>query len=626
MKACFNAFLFAFFCLNAIAQTATNFKITPACALAPNAIQIGQTSGVLLTCANANAASTEQIRPGDVFTFQFDLGDGKITKLGPQVFINSTVLAAGDFTVGFGADSVTVIVAYTGTAMIFPPGDSFSLELFVASPTTVRGGKVVFQTPASAAYNIPSAAFTTFSSTDFALAPPGPAGPPGPQGPLPPLIPQGPAGETGPPGPAGPQGPKGDRGSAGPTGDTGPAGSVGGVGVAGPIGPLGFTGPIGPIGPGGATGATGATGPAGPQGLVGPAGPAGPNILAPGSAGAPSLRFTTDATTGIFSAAPATFNIATGGITRLTVKGNGDIDLPGSIVKGTHRFITDSAGSGSTGVGFDALQTNLGVNNTTLGDSALASSTSASSNTAVGAFALQSNANGNNNVSVGTKSSSNGSTGSNNTVLGSFAAVDNTGSFNIVVGSSAGTSMTTGNNNILIGNNGVAAEGNTIRIGFNGLQNRAFMAGVYTGATVNPPVAVMVDSLGQLGIVQSSRRYKKEIADMGDASSGLLRLRPVTFRYKQSRPDSPIEYGLIAEEVAEVYPDLVTFNDKGQIETVQYHKVNAMLLNEIQTQQRRIQQQDEEIRKQTDRLAALEALVQKLIPAGSMVNSAAGLP
>lgn len=131
--------------------------------------------------------------------------------------------------------------------------------------------------------------------------------------------------------------------------------------------------------------------------------------------------------------------------------------------------------------------------------------------------------------------------------------------------------------------------------------------GVRSNTVTSSPVAVMVDASGQLGIVTSSRRYKEDIRDMGDVSSGLMELRPVTFRYRQDAgvgtPNNrPTEYGLIAEEVDEVYPDLVAHLANGDIETVQYHKINAMLLNEVQKQHRQIDEL-------TARLAALERLL-----------------
>jgi hypothetical protein len=112
-----------------------------------------------------------------------------------------------------------------------------------------------------------------------------------------------------------------------------------------------------------------------------------------------------------------------------------------------------------------------------------------------------------------------------------------------------------------------------------------------------------------LGTVSSSRRYKEEIQDMGDTSSGLMRLRPVTFRYQKPFADGskPIQYGLIAEEVAEVYPDLVAHSADGQVETVKYQVLDSMLLNEVQRQEKVINAQAKQIELLEERLAKLEA-------------------
>jgi len=116
-------------------------------------------------------------------------------------------------------------------------------------------------------------------------------------------------------------------------------------------------------------------------------------------------------------------------------------------------------------------------------------------------------------------------------------------------------------------------------------QTATYIAGI-SGVTtsLNNAVSVLIDSNGNLGTISSSRRYKEDIHDMGAASNGLLRLRPVTFRYKKPYADGskPIQYGLVAEEVADVYPDLVVRGKDGEVETVQYYKLDAMLLNEIQ--------------------------------------------
>jgi hypothetical protein len=114
-------------------------------------------------------------------------------------------------------------------------------------------------------------------------------------------------------------------------------------------------------------------------------------------------------------------------------------------------------------------------------------------------------------------------------------------------------------------------------------------------------VAVVVDSNGQLGTASSSRRFKFDIASMGDATDGLMRLRPVRFRYLAHGDNAPVQYGLIAEEVAEVYPELVARNKDGEVETVMYQFLAPMLLNEVQKQQKtidRLEQRLEALEKQ----------------------------
>ena len=130
---------------------------------------------------------------------------------------------------------------------------------------------------------------------------------------------------------------------------------------------------------------------------------------------------------------------------------------------------------------------------------------------------------------------------------------------------------------------GAVADNAVIRIGTQGTQKATYVAGV-RGVNVTGGVPVMVTATGQLGVVSSSRRYKEDIRSMGDTSDRLLKLHPVTFRYKQ--PDDggqkPEQYGLIAEEVAKVMPELVVYNEKGQPETVAYQSLTPLLLNELQ--------------------------------------------
>jgi hypothetical protein len=215
------------------------------------------------------------------------------------------------------------------------------------------------------------------------------------------------------------------------------------------------------------------------------------------------------------------------------------------------------------------------------------SNVTGTANTATGWHALKSN------------------TGHGNTAIGFFALNDNTtGSSNIAVGRSAGRSLTTGSNNIDIGNIGVAAEGNTIRIGTD--QQATYIAGI-SGKTATAGAAVFVTASGKLGTVTSSRRFKKDIADMNAASEALLALRPVTFRYKPELDKDGIpQYGLVAEEVAEVNPDLVLRDENGEIYTVRYEAVNAMLLNEFLKEHRKVQELKSTAAKQEATIAELK--------------------
>jgi len=214
---------------------------------------------------------------------------------------------------------------------------------------------------------------------------------------------------------------------------------------------------------------------------------------------------------------------------------------------------------------------------------------SGKSNTAIGYPALYSNA-----------------LGGGSTALGYGALYYTTGYFNVAVGQEAGISITTGSNNIDIGSFGSTGDADTIRIGNN--QSAIFLAGI-AGQTVGAGGSTCyVDNNGKLGVFLSARRFKTDIADMGNASDTLLRLRPVTFRYKpeMKATDAP-QFGLIAEEVAEVNPDLVVRDAKGELSTVRYEAVNAMLLNEFLKEHRKV----EELASATAKQEALIARQQK---------------
>jgi hypothetical protein len=200
-----------------------------------------------------------------------------------------------------------------------------------------------------------------------------------------------------------------------------------------------------------------------------------------------------------------------------------------------------------------------------------------------------------------------------------------TGSGNTALGFGAGSAWTVGSNNIAIGNAGVAGESNTIRIGTS--QTRTFIAGI-RGIRVTKTQAVLVDANGQIGTSRSSIRYKEDVHTMGDASNPLMNLRPVTFRYKEAESDGskPIQYGLIAEEVEKVMPDLVIYNAQGTPESVAYETLPSLLLNEYQKQGRELAAAKAKLETMETELAALKLAVSRLAAAPSGVKLATTAP
>ena len=246
-------------------------------------------------------------------------------------------------------------------------------------------------------------------------------------------------------------------------------------------------------------------------------------------------------------------------------------------------------GSDNTAVGWHALIDSTGAFNTAVGSGALASNGGGNFNNAFGRGALALHTNGDGNVAVGDSALANHTTGTGNTAVGNSTLVNSiTGDFNIALGVFAGQNIT-GNNNLDIGNGGVAGESDTIRIG-NPSNTRAFIAGTFGVTTGGAAVPVLVDANGQLGTVSSSRRFKKEIQPMDQASEAVLGLKPVTFRYKSDASGTP-QFGLIAEEVAKVNPDLVVRDENGEIYTVRYDAVSVMLLNEFLKEHRKVEEQ-----------------------------------
>jgi hypothetical protein len=301
---------------------------------------------------------------------------------------------------------------------------------------------------------------------------------------------------------------------------------------------------------------------------------------------------------------------------------------------GYQALVSNTTGSPNTASGGYALYSNTTAgDNTASGFAALFSNTTGNLNTASGGYALYSNttgifntatgyqalyhSNGSDNTASGVNALVTNTTGNNNTASGVQALEFNTtGSNNIAIGYNAATSVSSVNsNNIHIGSAGSSADNGAIRIGTKGTQKKFFVAGV-SGISVGNAIPVMIDSItGQLGTVSSSRRYKEDIHDMGDSSEGLMRLRPVTFRYKQPFDDGskPIQYGLIAEEVAAVYPDMVARSADGQIETVKYQLLDPMLLNEVQRQHAEAQRQQAKIQDLEGLVKTQQAQIAQLV-------------
>ena len=280
---------------------------------------------------------------------------------------------------------------------------------------------------------------------------------------------------------------------------------------------------------------------------------------------------------------------------------------------GWYSLFANSTGSYNTAVGAGALDLNAADNNTATGAAALLLNTTGNNNTANGTDALVYNDSGSFNTAVGIESLFYNTTGGQNTAVGRDALANNTtGSQNIAMGSSAGVSLVTGDYNIDIGNFGVFDEAYTIRIGDGDRQTATYIAGI-SGAVVPGGVTVIIDSNGHVGTVVSSQRFKDQIKPMDKASEAIFALKPVTFRYKQKiDPKGIPQFGLVAEEVEKVNPDLVARDKEGKPYSVRYDQVNAMLLNEFLKEHRRMEEQDKRIEELTAQLKQQAAQIQKV--------------
>lgn len=286
---------------------------------------------------------------------------------------------------------------------------------------------------------------------------------------------------------------------------------------------------------------------------------------------------------------------------------------------GFQSLLLNLSGSNLTALGYQALLNNTtGSNLTAVGYQALDNNGTGSGNSALGYQALYSNSPGSNNSAHGYQVLYSNTSGNNNTALGYEALYDNTtGSDNIAIGHEAGYNVRTGYNNIEIGNRGTAGDAKMIKIGTQGLQSKTYIAGIsHTGVTGGVPV--YVTSAGQLGFSASSERYKTDITPLDSDTDKLNQLRPVSFHVKTD-PNGAIQFGLIAEEVDKVYPELVIRDDKGTIQGVRYDELAPMLLSQAQKQQATIDAQaqhsavqDAEIVQLKAQLAEMHAVLARL--------------
>jgi uncharacterized coiled-coil protein SlyX len=282
--------------------------------------------------------------------------------------------------------------------------------------------------------------------------------------------------------------------------------------------------------------------------------------------------------------------------------------------EGRSALFSLTTGEFNTAVGYLSLGENTtGGFNTANGALALHDNDTGNNNTANGYAAIRANTTGIGNTATGAGALTFNTTGDHNTANGVSALFSNdTGNNNTAVGYRAGSDQTTGSNNVYIGAGmtGVAGESNTIRIGRN--ITDTFIDGI-NGATASGGAAVfVVGEGGKLGTMTSSARFKDEIKPMDKASEAILALKPVSFRYKKEvDPQRVAQFGLVAEDVEKINPDLVIRDAQGRPQTVRYEQVNAMLLNEFLKEHRTVQEQKATIAQLKSTDAKQEATIAK---------------
>jgi len=276
----------------------------------------------------------------------------------------------------------------------------------------------------------------------------------------------------------------------------------------------------------------------------------------------------------------------------------------GNTAEGQNALFSLTSGTYNTAVGFFSLRSSTTARyNTAVGAGALLVNT-ADQNTATGAGALLSNTTGSQQIANGAFALFSNTSGTSNTAIGNVALFNNTtGSFNVALGAGAGVNATTGSRNVYLG---------TGMEGVFGESNVCYIASIF-GQTSAGGIPVLINSDNKLGTTTSSKRFKEEIKPMANASEALLALKPVTFRYrKEIDPAGTSQFGLVAEDVEKVNPDLVVRDKEGKPYSVRYDQVNAMLLNEFLKARCKMEEQQKQIDALTAQLKQQAALIQKV--------------
>jgi len=289
------------------------------------------------------------------------------------------------------------------------------------------------------------------------------------------------------------------------------------------------------------------------------------------------------------------FNTGVGAGTLLTNVGGGNGEGSQNTATGAGALLSNSTGADNTANGAFALFSNTtGVENTANGTQALKSNTTGRDNTADGFNALHQNTTGDKNTANGVSALFNNVTGNQNTAIGYFAGLNlTTGGNNVALGFNAGASQTTGTENVYLGANmfGVAGE-----------NNACYIKSIF-GQTTASGIPVFINSNNKLGTATSSKRFKEEIKKMDKSSEALFALNPVTFRYKKEiDPTGTSQFGLVAEDVEKVSPDLVVRDQEGKPYSVRYDQVNAMLLNEFLKEHKKVEQQNGKLESQARKI------------------------